>query len=98
MTGQGTVLPGRVRAGVWSPAAAAHPGQDPEDDAANAVLAGLDPARREVVAGLLEQVYAGAVHDVLRVLHEHEVPPFDDGDEGTPFHDFMGRLLDAERS
>lgn len=50
-SGQGTVLPGRVRAGVWGPAAAAHPGQDPEDDAANAVLAGLDPARCEVVAG-----------------------------------------------
>jgi hypothetical protein len=30
----------------------------------------------------------------LRVLHDHGVPPFEDGYEGTPFNDFTGRLYD----
>ncbi len=34
---------------------------------------------------------AGA-HTALVVLHEVVVPPFEDGYEGTPFHDFVGRL------
>jgi hypothetical protein len=28
----------------------------------------------------------------LRVLYEHQIPPFEDGYEGAPFNDFAGRL------
>ena len=41
---------------------------------------------------MLIQTYEGGVHDTLRVLHDHELPPFEDGCEGAPYHDFMGRL------
>lgn len=58
----------------------------------NAVLERLADEDRGIVARMLELSYEGGVHDTLRVLHEHEVPTFDDGYEGTPFHDFMGRL------
>jgi hypothetical protein len=34
----------------------------------------------------------GGVHETLVVLHEHSVPPLEDGHEGTPFHGFVGRL------
>jgi len=40
---------------------------------------------------LAEQFEAG-VYEALVVLHEVQVPPFDEGYEETPFHDFVGRL------
>ena len=43
---------------------------------------------------MLEQAFVGGVHETLVVLHEAEVSPFDQGYEGTPFHDFVGRLDD----
>ena len=58
----------------------------------NEVLARTPDEDREVLARMLIQTYEGGVHDTLRVLHDHELPPFDDGYEGTPYHDFMGRL------
>jgi hypothetical protein len=58
----------------------------------NTVLAGLCDQDRAVLARMMELCYEAGVHDTLRVLHEHNVPPFGDGYEGTPFHDFMGRL------
>ncbi len=58
----------------------------------NAVLAHLGDADRAVIARMMELSYEGGVHDTLRVLHDNNVPPFEDGYEGTPFNDFMGRL------
>lgn len=42
--------------------------------------------------GPAADAYVAGVHDTLRVLHDAQVPPFEEGYEGTPFHDFMGRL------
>ena len=42
--------------------------------------------------GSAADAYVAGVHDALRVLHDEHVPPFEDGYEGTPFHDFIGRL------
>ena len=84
--GQGQVLPRRVREGVWNP------NNIPETVTANELVAVLDSAQRQVLAGMLESAYVAGVHGSLRVLHDHEVRPFDDGREGTPFNDFMGRL------
>jgi hypothetical protein len=43
---------------------------------------------------MLEDEFVSGVHESLVVLHEESVPPFDGGYEGTPFHDFVGRLGD----
>ena len=90
--GQGQVLPGWVRRGVWNTNALDKPDEMPEEHQMNTVLARLTQEDRAVVAQMLELSYEGGIHDALRVLHDHEVPPFDDAYEGTPFHDFMGRL------
>lgn len=90
--GQGTVLPRWVRQGVWNKYADDHPDEMAEERRMNQMLARLSDDDRDLVARMLGLAYQGAVHDTLRVLHEHEVPPFDDAYEGTPFHDFMGRL------
>ncbi len=42
--------------------------------------------------GDAEAAFVSGVHTALRVLHEAGLPPFEDGYEGTPFHDFVGRL------
>ena len=36
--------------------------------------------------------FEAGVHAALVALHEERLPPFEDGYEGTPFHDFVGRL------
>jgi hypothetical protein len=36
----------------------------------------------------------GGVHSALVALHEAQLAPFDKAYEGTPFHDFIGRLDD----
>jgi hypothetical protein len=66
----------------------------PDQHAANVLLARLDRSEREILAVMLAQAFVGGVHETLVVLHEAEIPPFDDGYEGTPFHDFVGRLDD----
>lgn len=43
-------------------------------------------------AGDASAAFAAGVHTVLVALHEAAMPPFDDGYEGTPFLEFMGRL------
>lgn len=64
----------------------------PEEHRMNTVLARLGNEDRTVVARMPELSYEGGIHDTFRVLNDHEVPPFDDAYEGTPFHDFLGRL------
>lgn len=58
----------------------------------NDILARMSPADREVLAGTLFDAFVGGVHEVLVVLHENRVPPFEDGVEGAPFQDLAGRL------
>lgn len=92
LEGQGQIGPIRARAGVWN--ANAGPSTEGLEDQArmNDLLHRLRPADREVLAVMLAQAFVGGVHKALVTLHEHEVPPFEDGYEGTPFHDFVGRL------
>lgn len=65
------------------------------DDSADAldVLQGLTREQREVLASMLAESFVSGVHEALVVLHDELVPPFDDPYEGTPFHDFMGRMV-----
>jgi uncharacterized protein DUF6547 len=64
----------------------------PDQAAINELLARLAVADRDVLASMLRDAFVGGVHQTLVALHEAEIPPFDDGYEGTPFHDFVGRL------
>jgi len=88
--GQGQIRPRLARAGVWN--ANARPDYISEQWAINDLLARLAPADREVIAGMLLDAFTGGIHQSLVRLHEESVPPFDKAYEGTPFHDFVGRL------
>ena len=92
--GQGQIAARRALAGAWNPNAT----RDalPEQHAANELLARLSPDDRRVFAALLSQQFVSGVHQVLVLLHEAGLPPFDKAYEGTPFHDFVGRLDDWE--
>ena len=93
---RGAVGPARVRAGVWNEnATAAAVAEDPswrEQHEINVLLARLSDHDREVLAGMLQSSFEGGIHDTLVTLHDAEVEPFDSGYEGSPFHDFVGRL------
>ena len=88
--GQGQIGPRRVREGIWNGEATA--GSMPDQHAVNEALARMTAGDREVVAGLLMETFIAGVHETLVVLHAEQVAPFEDGYEGTPFHDFVGRL------
>ena len=81
LEGQGAVLPHWVRRGEW-----------PQEREFTLMLARLSLEDRALIARMLSDAYWGAVHDALRVLNDHQVPPFDQSYEGTPYQDFVGRL------
>jgi hypothetical protein len=87
--GQGQISAKRVRSGLWNAKT-----DVPDKSAVNQLLRRLTPAERELLAQMLAQEFVGGVHETLVVLHEAQVEPFQDGYEGTPFHDFVGRLDD----
>jgi hypothetical protein len=90
--GQGRIGPDRARRGVWNPVAAAQPGEMPGQHEMNILLAGLSDSGREVLARMLAEAFRSGVHETLVILHAATVPPFQDGYEGSPYHDFAGRL------
>lgn len=91
--GQGQIGSRRARNGVWNPNATR-----PDDDlmadqfAFNGLLSKLSPQDREVLATMLEQQFVSGIHESLVILHDAGIRPFDQAEEGTPFHDFVGRL------
>jgi hypothetical protein len=88
--GQGQIGPRRARVGVWNAnATAAHLTDQYE---MNLLLQSLNDVQRATLARMLEERFVAGVHTTLRVLHEGRIEPFDDGVEGTPYDDFVGRL------
>jgi hypothetical protein len=90
--GQVQIPAGRARRGVWNSNAITQPVEMPDQQRMNVLLAAMNEADRGVLAQMLYDAFCGGVHETLVVLHEEGVPPFDGGYEGTPFHDFTGRL------
>jgi hypothetical protein len=88
--GQGQIGPRRARAGVWNANATAE--FLPDQHEFNLLLARLGVAEREVLARLLEHEVELGIFEALKVLEEFEVQPFVEGYEGSPYHDFIGRL------
>jgi len=92
--GRGSTGARRAREGVWNRNASAT--VVPEQHEFNRFLTRLTRADREVLARMLVHELEAGVFETLKVLEEFEVAPFEDGYEGSPFHDFIGRLADWE--
>lgn len=88
--GQGQIGPRRVLAGVWNPHVDAS--SAPDQHAINLLLARLSSADRETIGRMLTHAFEGGVFETLKALETFGVAPFEDGYEGSPFNDFMGRL------
>ncbi len=54
----------------------------------------MTPVDREVVAEMLSHQVEVGIFESLKVLERFGVAPFQDGYEGSPFHDFVGRMGD----
>jgi len=88
--GQGQVVPRRIATGVWNANASAD--VMPDQSRINELLSGLDSEQRAAIATIASDCFVAGVHQTLVALHETGIKPFDDGVEGTPFADFIGRL------
>jgi len=88
--GQGQIGANRARKGVWNANAMAA-WHDVQHEA-NLLLARMTQSEREVMARLLAAEVVTGVFETLKVLERFRIHPFEDGYEGSPFHDFIGRL------
>lgn len=88
--GQGQIGARRILRGEWN----ANAREDFLEDlyAANVLLAKLNDSERVVLARLLSAEFRAGVFETLKYLEEFEVEPFVGGYEGSPFHDFVGRV------
>ncbi len=88
--GQGAIGPLRARSGIWNQNATADYLEDQHK--INQLLASLDGGQREVVAGMLAEAFQGGVFETLKTLESFQIEPFLNGYEGSPYHDFSGRV------
>jgi hypothetical protein len=93
-SGQGQIGARRAREGVWNRNATADYLQDQHE--INELLSRMSATDREALAKMLAWEVVTGVFETLKVLEQFQVPPFEDGYEGTPFNDFIGRLNDWE--
>lgn len=92
--GQGRIGAERARKGVWNRNAT----QDliPDQHKINLLLQRLSPSDRETLAGMLSHQAEVGVFETLKILEQFRIEPFTDGYEGSPYHDFIGRMADWE--
>ncbi len=88
--GQGQIGARRVREGVWNKNASES--TIPEQHQINLMLERLSSSDRAIIADLLAHEVVIGVFETLKVLEEFQIEPFTDGYEGSPYHDFVGRL------
>ena len=89
-SGQGQIGPDRVRDGVWNKNKPSDLDQHQND--LNELLSRLNSRDREILATQLEKTFQGGVFETLKTLEEFEIEPFKEGYEGSPYHDFIGRV------
>ncbi len=92
--GQGQIGARRARHGVWNPSATTDYLADQHE--INLLLARMPAEDREILANLLASEVVTGVFETLKVLEQFQVLPFEDGYEGSPFNDFIGRLAGWE--
>lgn len=90
--GQGQVGANRVRRGVWNPNANQNFLSD--QHAINELLSRMSEEDRDVIARMLTHQVEVGVFETLKVLEQNNIAPFQEAFEGSPYHDFMGRLTD----
>lgn len=90
--GQGQIGARRIREGVWD--SNANQDLNPEQHQINLLLKRLSSSDRELIAGILAQEVVTGVFETLKVLEQKGIEPFQDGYEGSPYNDFVGRLND----
>ena len=88
--GQGQVGARRARSGVWNPGAG--PDTLPDQHQINILIASLAQKDRETLASMLSGAVETGVFETLKVLESLSIAPFEDGYEGSPYNDFIGRL------
>jgi hypothetical protein len=88
--GQGQIGAERVRKGVWNQNAS--PTFLAEEHLVNEILKNLAIEDRYALAAALAKEFEAGVFESLKVLEELRISPFEEGYEGSPFHDFVGRL------
>lgn len=80
----------RVKSGIWN--ANAKPDFLPDQYAINEMLGRLSVPDRGIIANMLAREIERGVFETLKALEASQIPPFEDGYEGSPYNDFMGRL------
>jgi hypothetical protein len=90
--GQGQIASRRIRKGIWNPNDEEVLMEFPEQIAMNSLLMRLDAEDRELLARFFAEQFVGGVHESLAVIHAAQIASFNDGYEGTPYNDFVGRL------
>ncbi len=88
--GQGQIGARRARSGLWNQNATAE--RFPDQHEFNLLLSRLSGEDREVLARMLVEEVELGVFETLKALEQFGVSPFVEGYEGSPFHDFIGRL------
>ena len=61
-------------------------------EAHDILIAHLDEREREVLAALFVEEYSSGIFNALHVLHAARLAPFDEGYDGEPSDDFLGRM------
>lgn len=92
LRGEGQVSAERVRVGVWNVNAHEIEDVDPTQQAMNDLIAGLSAEQRTTLAAVVAEEFSSGMFHALRVLHAARCAPFEDGYDGTPGDDFLGRL------
>lgn len=90
--GQGKIGSERVIAGVWNRNARKDFLEDQYQ--INELLKRLNLEDRKIIAEMLEQEVRTGIFEALKVLEDEGIPPFERGYEGSPYHDFIGRMDD----
>ncbi len=67
-----------------------------DDYKVNLLLNRLSSDDREILAKMLTQEIVAGVFETLKTLEQFKISPFEEGYEGSPFNDFIGRLGDWE--
>ena len=88
--GQGQIGARRARAGVWNQSATVD--FIPDQHEINRLLKRMAVEDREILAKMLANEVVLGVFESLKALEQFGVSPFEDGYEGSPFNDFVGRL------
>ena len=93
--GQGTIESRKILNGVWNKNLKDEMkklNSFKEDFIINEMLKKLNQEEKEILAKLFKNQFIGGVFETLKYLEEFEIEPFIEGYEGSPFHDFIGRV------